>query len=132
MAGEIFDRRDFLLTLAAGSAVVIAGAFVGKCLMSDEGETDDKPQMRDCIRQSAEGQLMLKNDHATCTVNKTGEYIVGLLDGTKTLPDICERVAQHYSLPHSGELEASVAMFICRLGMAGFLISPYSVFIYEA
>jgi hypothetical protein len=134
-SNNLFSRRNFLISLGAGSAMAITGFFIGEKLINNN-ETDtysDFPQLADCQRQIVGGQLRLHAPVGTaCAVNTTGEYITGLLDGRRSLKDICDCVAQRYSVPHTGDLEASVAMFICSLGMAGFLVKPYSVYIYEA
>jgi len=132
---NLLNRRNFLIGLGAGSALAITGFFIGEKLINgdDDAVGADCPQLTDCTRQTVDGRLHLQTPAGTvCAVNRTGEYITGLLDGRRTLTDICDCVAQRYSIAHNGNLEASVAMFICRLGMAGFLVAPYSVVIYEA
>ncbi|MDR2809885.1 MAG: PqqD family protein [Tannerellaceae bacterium] len=127
-------RRRFLYALGACSALSITGFFVGDDAPHPvHGTTASaKPQLADVKRSEKEGLLLLSGQKTVCAVNKTGEYIVDLLDGKSALPDICRRVAERFHTPYSNEMEVSVATFIYRLGMAGFLVSPYYVTFYEA
>jgi hypothetical protein len=126
-------RRRFLFRLGACSALAITGFFIGECALNPNRLTpSEKPELADVERSVENGRLFLSGRKTICAVNKTGEYVIGLLDGKKNLPDICRQVANQFDVPHSDELEVSVATFICRLGMAGFLVSPYYVTVYEA
>jgi limonene-1,2-epoxide hydrolase len=125
------NRREFLLKLGAGSAVAIAGFFTCELLTSDDVASVDRPCIADCKRQTTNGLLTITGKNATCVVNKTGEFVIDLLNGKNTLFDICRRVAQRYAVLHTNEMEVSVALFICQLSMTGFLVSPYAVTIYE-
>jgi hypothetical protein len=127
-------RRRFLFRLGTCSALAITGFFIGDCVLNPDSVTtpSEKPELTDVKRLFENDRLFLSVEKKVCSVNKTGEYVIGLLDGKRTLADICRQVAKQFDVPHSDELEVSVATFICRLGMAGFLVLPYYVTVYEA
>jgi hypothetical protein len=128
---DLTDRRQFLYNLGAFSTLVITGYFVGKLFTRNEDVPSEKPKLANVQRLQKNGRLFLSGDTTTCTVNKTGKYVVDLLDGRNTLSDICCRMSQQFDAPHTGDMEAAVAGFICQLGMAGFLASPYYVTIHD-
>ena len=131
------NRRDFLITLGAGTSLAISGFFMFKTIKNivneqHPDEPSDKPVLSEQISITYQDkQMILSGEKAKCFVNKTGEKIVGLLDGRNTLPHIAAQISDYYAIEHTGSLEAAVASFICQLGAQGFLYSPYYVTIYE-
>jgi len=133
-------RRQFLFKLGVLTTTAIVGYVVGDTLIKDEVSHSDlssnfsseTPKLLDVRKLSRHGQLILSNDRTTCAVNNTGEFVVKLLDGNNTLYDICRHTSTQFAVPHTDEMEVAIAMFICQLGMAGFLASPYYATLYEA
>ncbi|MDR2626808.1 MAG: PqqD family protein [Dysgonamonadaceae bacterium] len=127
-------RRRFLFSLGACSALAITGFFIGDFPLNpgDTTAPSAKPALAGVKRSVENDCLLLSGEKTVCAVNKTGEQVINLLDGKKTLPDICRLLANQFGIPHSDELEVAVATFICRLGMAGFLVEPFYVTVYEA
>jgi len=131
-----FNRRDFLITLGAGTLPAIAGFFTSDAFPIAGDEQTDKtsgnPKLSERVSKASEkGKMVLSAEKAKCVVNKTGERIIGLLDGTHTLSDISAQISKHYGMEHTGVLEASIATFLCQLGSLGFLSSPFYVTMYE-
>jgi hypothetical protein len=134
-ADKTLTRRNFLWTLGSGSAIVIAGFFTGKLLSADDKNyppTAAMPQLIDCKRTENNEQTVLTFSDYACTVNRTGDFITRLLDGQNTLDEICRKVAEHYSMPRTDELNTSVTLFICSLSQANMLKSPFYATIYES
>jgi hypothetical protein len=130
---ETINRRDFLISLGAGTSLVIAGFFTTHVQRTSTGDSCDKPELSASVKKShKDGYLVLRlNESSACFVNKTGESVVDLLDGRKSLTDICRAVSEQFGVARTDALETSVALFICRLGSAGFLTSPFYVTLYE-
>jgi len=134
---EGFSRREFLISLGAGTTLAIAGFFTFDILRERTDEQSaydcsDKPALSEQVRLSFQNsQLVLHGEGTECFVNKTGEKVITLLDGKNTLPRIAAAISDYYAIAHTGYLEASIASFICQLGSQGFLSSPYYVTIYE-
>jgi len=134
------NRRRFLFKLGALTSTAIVGYVVGDTLIRNEvshsGSPADLPSETPKlanVRMSAKnGQLILSNEKTTCVVNNTGEFVVKLLDGNNTLYDICRHTSTQFAVPHTDEMEVAIARFICQLGMASLLVSPYYVTFYEA
>jgi hypothetical protein len=134
---KILNRRDFLISLGTGSLLAIAGFFTFDTVAAAGKEQplnapSDKPKLSERIKKEFEdGQMVLCGERAKCSVNRTGERIVDLLDGNRTLPQISAEIADYYSIERTDPLEASVASFICQLGFQGFLAAPFYVTMYE-
>ena len=133
---NMFNRRDFLISLCAGTSLAITGFFTFDALASNANEhpdqPSDKPKLLGCVKKTIDnGKMVLCGEKAKCCVNKTGEKIVGLLDGNHTLSQITTKISTHYAIEHTGNLEASIASFLCQLGTLGFLTSPFYVTMYE-
>jgi hypothetical protein len=126
------NRRDFLIYLGAGTSLAIAGFFTSDIHATSTKDASDKPKLADNVEKSYEdGHLVLQVNKSNCFVNKTGESIINLLDGKSALYDICRSVSKQYAIEHTDALETSVATFLCQLGTAGFLSSPFYVTMYE-
>ena len=134
------NRRQFLFKLGALTTTAIVGYVVGDTLIrNDDSHSDlsanlhsETPKLVDVSKSSKNGQLILSNGRTTCVVNDTGEFVVKQLDGNNTLYDICRHTSTQFAVPHTDEMEVAIAKFICQLGMAGFLVSPYYAIFYEA
>jgi len=137
------SRRDFLIRLGAGAAALaIIGFFTFDALKTvindNREETDnlknisDKPKLSKNIKKEYEnGQLVLCGKNGKCLVNKTGEKIIGLLNGRNTLSNISGNISNYYAIEHTDALEVAIASFLCQLGEQGFLSSLFYVTIYE-
>ena len=133
------NRRDFLLSLGVGTSLAIAGFFAfdtATTALDDQpdafSDPSDQPALSEDVQKIFENDhMVLYGEKAKCFVNKTGEKIIGLLDGKNTLSRIAAQISEHYAIEHTGALEASVASFLCQLGTLGFLSSPYYVTMYE-
>ena len=130
------SRRDFLITLSSGTSIAIAGFFTFDAIRADTNKllknSSDKPTLSSLVKKMIEkNQVIVCNEHGKCLVNKTGESVIDLLDGTNTLSQISDKIADLYLIKHTDELEASIASFICQLGSQGFLASPFYVTMYE-
>ena len=130
------SRRDFLISLGVGTSLAIAGFFTFNAITTLANDQPDnpsvKPKLSDYVKKTFENdQMVLHGEKAKCSVNKTGERIIGLLDGKNTLSHISTQISKHYAIDHTGALEAAIASFLCQLGALGFLSSPYYVTIYE-
>jgi hypothetical protein len=130
---EIINRRDFLISLGAGTSLVIAGFVTTHLQRTLSGDGCDRPELSGLVKKSyKDGYLVLRLDESSaCFVNRTGECVVDLLDGRRSLTDICRAVAERYGVECTDALNTSVALFICRLGSSGFLTSPFYVMLYE-
>ena len=131
-----FNRRDFLITLGAGSSLAIAGFFTFDAITGAKNEQVNeqtvKPLLSELIQKTLENnQLVLSNEKSKCTVNKTGEQVIELLDGNHTLSQVAATIAGYYAIEHTELLDASIASFICQLGEQGFLAKPFYVTMYE-
>ena len=129
------NRRNFLIALGAGAAA-ITGYFVFQPITSEHngnGEACDYPALSGNVSKSyRDNKLLLTAGNGTqCFVNKTGEKITELMDGKNDFQQICTLVSTFYSIQYTDALAASVANFICQLGAAGFLVSPFYVTMYE-
>jgi len=129
-------RRDFLVSLAAGTSLAIAGFFLFDNVLttidSNSDAIDDKPDIADGVTKTFEnGQIVLHKNKSKCILNNTGGKIIDLLDGNNDLFSISEKISKIYSIDHSDVLETSIASFICQLGESGFLASPFYVIMYE-
>ena len=137
MKTSMFNRRDFLFSLGAGSSLAIAGFFTFDAFTTDTNEPSEapseKPYLSGRVKKTFENEVMvLYGEKSKCLVNKTGERIIDLLDGKKTLMQIAEQISDFYAIEHSGILEAAIAKFICQMGTMGFLSSTFYVTIYES
>jgi hypothetical protein len=130
---EKINRRDFLVSLGAGTSLVIAGFFTAQMQKTSTDDGCDMPELAASVKKSyKDGCLVLRlNESSACFVNKTGESVVNLLDGRKSFIDICRAVSEQYGVARTDALETSVALFLCRLGSSGFLTSPFYVTLYE-
>ena len=140
-------RRDFLIRLGSGlAASVITGYFVFEMTKTADNDNQNnfldgdhsnnhsnKPKLSNLIKMVSENNsLVLYGENVTCSVNKTGEKIIQLLDGKHTLYQISSKISEFYSIEYTDDIEVSIAYFICQLGSLGFLSSPFYVTIYEA
>lgn len=130
------NRRDFLICLGAGTSLAIAGFFAFDAITTaTDNQPDDpcdQPRLSDQVKKDFENdQMVLLGEKAKCLVNKTGEKIIGMLDGKNTLSRIAANISDYYAIEHTGALEASIATFLCQLGAMGFLSSPFYVTMYE-
>jgi len=133
---ERFNRRDFLITLGAGTSLAIAGFFTFDAITTERQEQaenhSEMPMLSKQVQKTHEHeQLALNHETAKCLVNKTGEKVVELLNGRRSLPQIADKIADYYAIEHTDALEVSIASFICQLGAQGFLASPFFVTMYE-
>jgi len=142
---KTLGRREFLITLGAGTSLAIAGFFtfdsfgdVSEDITELPKDTNQSelplvhPKLSEQIKQTVEeNRLVLTGEKAKCFVNRTGEKIIGLLDGKHTLSHIATQLSDYYSIAYSDALEVSIASFICQLGTQGFLSSPFYVTMYE-
>jgi len=136
-------RRDFLIRLGTGTAALaITGFFTFDAIgavvddnpkNTSEVNSSNKPKLSKNIKIDSENdQLVLCGENAKCSVNKTGEKIIELLDGKHTLSNIASEISDYYAIEYTEALEVSIASFICQLGSVGFLSAPFYVTMYEA
>ena len=130
------NRRDFLISLGAGTSLAIAGFFAVDAIATAANEhaddPSDKPKLSEHVRKTFEnGQMVLCGEKAKCSVNKTGERIIELLNGKNTLSQLAAQISDAFSIEHTESVEASIASFLCQLGSLGFLSSPFYVTLYE-
>ncbi|MDR0429600.1 MAG: PqqD family peptide modification chaperone [Tannerellaceae bacterium] len=136
------NRRDFLFRLGAGTSLVIAGFITFDQRLSRESSAariakgdypSAKPELSAEIRTySEEGHFILSGKGHLCSVNKTGEKMIGLLNGEHTVSAISSQLATYFSVEHTEMLETAVAGFICQLAELGMLSAPFYVTMYEA
>ncbi|MDR1623955.1 MAG: PqqD family protein [Tannerellaceae bacterium] len=134
------DRRDFLFRLGFGTTLSIAGAFIVDKAFSagftSSQELSESPSgfpelSKDVTKRFEDDKLILFGGRSNCYVNKTGAKVIGWMDGKNSLKVISSHISEYYSVEHTDALESSVAMFICQLGEAGLLASPFYVTMYE-
>jgi len=130
------NRRDFLISLGAGTSLAIAGFFVVDAVVTAGNERPDescdKPKLSEHVRKAFENdRMVLYGEKAKCMVNKTGAKIIELLDGKNTLSCISAQISDACNIEHTESLEASIASFLCQLGSLGFLSSHFYVTMYE-
>jgi len=137
---EKYNRRKFLYRLGAGTAIAISGFVTVKYASSvkhnasrvKDGEGAENPVIKQSVRRITDesGELSLESEQALCKMNHTGRIIVERLDGKHSPSDISAEISTRYGITLNGELEGSVATFICRLGEYGFLEAPFYVTLY--
>jgi hypothetical protein len=134
------NRRDFLFRLGSGTSLSIAGFFTVDHVLSAgfagsqelPGSPADVPRLSEGVeKRFEEDKLILSGGKAQCYVNKTGEKVIGWMDGKNSLKDISSHLSEYYAVEHTEALESAVAMFICQLGEVGLLASPFYVTMYE-
>lgn len=133
------NRRDFLYYLGLGTTLAIAGSITYDSLKHDSLSDVTKDRFpSELPKLSAEiqklyddGNLILCANGTKCSVNHTGEKVVGLLNGENSISDISTALSEQFSVEHTDVLETSVAGFICQLAELGMLSSPFYVTIYE-
>jgi hypothetical protein len=135
------NRRDFLFRLGIGTPLAITGFFAVDTIMSaDTGKSpqlsksssSEFPELSVTVKKEfKDDKLVLSGGNIKCFVNKTGEKIIEFMDGKNKLPDICSCISDYYSIEYTDALQESVAKFICQLGEAGLLSSPFYVTMYE-
>lgn len=145
-----FSRRDFLISLGAGTAAIAGYMILADPPVTSEpesvagwaaedGQADKKhasylPRLVDdaCIEQ-VDGMCRLsRTDSETkCVANAPGELVLKNLDGKHGLEDITLKLAASINQPCTEETGAKVAMFIAQVAMAGFLTEPFHVNIFE-
>jgi hypothetical protein len=134
------NRRDFLFRLGSGTTLSIAGFFTVSHVFPSEAarsrELSGPPSVfpklsKDITKRFEEDTLILSGGKSNCFVNKTGEKVIGWMDGKNNLQAISSRISEYYSVEYTDALESSVALFICQLGEAGLLAAPFYVTMYE-
>ncbi|MDR0749676.1 MAG: PqqD family protein [Tannerellaceae bacterium] len=134
------DRRDFLFRLGLGTTLSIAGVFtVDDALPAGFTGSQELPEppsgfpelSKDVAKRFEDDKLILSGGRTNCYVNKTGGKVIEWMDGKNSLQAISSHISEYYSVEHTDTLESSVAMFICQLGEAGLLASPFYVTMYE-
>jgi hypothetical protein len=130
------DRREFLIKLSTGTAVVVSGYFVMDSSLKKKTESEpvssDKPKLDQNVLSSEENEMFtLSYQKTTFYVNKTGHQIISYMDGNNTTVDIARKISKYYSIEYTDLLVTSVVYFISQLGKAALLESPFYATLYE-
>jgi hypothetical protein len=133
-AGGRSNRREFLYKLGIGTAITISGYYLIDSLPETEKASfsGDKPMLKkDIVTYRENTNLFLVHKEAKYCVNQVGADVVGLLDGEHSVTGISHKIGRHYGIGDTAGMECAISKFICELGSAGFLVSPYYATIFE-
>ena len=137
------SRREFLISLGAGTGASIAGYFLlhngwanpafASAPVSSQSVC---PRLReDLVFCIEEGLVTLhaagQNGLPTCAVNDIGGEVLRRLDGRHTITQIGQEIAAAWRLQPSEALDARLAFFVTQVGMLGFLREPFYACILE-
>lgn len=134
------SRRDFLITLGAGTAATISGYFFiqGQFTQESSKSTLEKqlPILKHDIKfGKAENLLTItrktERSTITCAVNDIGKEIINKVDGKHTVQEISKHIAKKAGTSRTELMDARIAYFITQLGILGFLKEAYHVNIIE-